>query len=110
MAGYEPHLQLVVSSGPFTGNEQRSLTEVVADQDFVANFDRANYVTKRLRTDAEGFCTFPALIPGATYRFLTYIERGNWEEFDFSVKPLETLQLPDVKLSQELLDDLASRK
>jgi hypothetical protein len=93
---FEPLLHLVVTPGPSYGNEKRMKTELVADEDFVANFDRENYNQDGPVTDREGYCTFPALIPGATYRIPIFHRPGEWEEIDFSVRPLETLQLPDI--------------
>ena len=68
---------------------------VAADTDFNSNVDRINY---RLpgdglrKKDADGYYTFPALIPGATYRLFTR-EAGDWDYKDFTVKSGETLDL-----------------
>jgi hypothetical protein len=43
-----------------------------ADSDFLVNFDRVNYRGAGLTADAEGRCTMPVLIPGATYFFAGY--------------------------------------
>lgn len=64
---------------------------VAADSDFNANVDRVNYREPLIADDA-GFYTFPALIPGATYRLFTH-ESGRWSYKDFSVQPGETLDL-----------------
>ncbi len=84
LAKYEPDLQIVVTPGPsaMVIQEQsrnfllpRNNTELQSNQDFVSNFDREHYWkwgSQRTRqapvTDEQGRCTFPALIPGATYR------------------------------------------
>jgi RNA polymerase sigma factor (sigma-70 family) len=65
------------------------------DQIDVAAIDRLHY-QKGLRTDAEGRCTFPCLIPGATYR-----SRSNHGGRDFIVEPGENRQLPDITIRQE---------
>jgi hypothetical protein len=70
-------------------------TELTSDQDFVSNFDREHYWNKPL-TDEQGRCTFPALIPGATYRLFAYDKSGNLFDKDFSVKSGETLDLGDI--------------
>ncbi len=94
-AKHDTQLQIVVSPGPFSGDEKRNKKEVSSDQDFVANFDRQHYWRQPL-TDAQGRCTFPALIPGATYRIPIFNKLGDWDEKDFTVKPGETLHLPDI--------------
>ncbi len=67
-----------------------------ADSDFAANVDRLHY-GPGLITDGEGRCTFPALIPGATYRVLNY----NLESVkDFSAKSGETLKLGDIVIAR----------
>jgi RNA polymerase sigma factor (sigma-70 family) len=66
---------------------------VRADEDFVGNLDRLNY-PEFLQTDAEGRCSFPALIPGATYTIL-----NNEQNRDFTVEPGKTLQLGDVVIA-----------
>ena len=92
---YRPGLQILVSPGPFRGDRKRNKKEVSSDQDFVANFDREHYWDEPV-TDEEGRCTFPALIPGATYRIDLMNKLGDWDERDFSVKSGETLRLPDI--------------
>jgi beta-lactamase regulating signal transducer with metallopeptidase domain len=93
-------LSIVVSPGPFLGDEKRNKKEVSSDQDFVANFDRQHYWHEPT-TDAKGRCTFPALIPGATYRIPIFNKLADWDEKDFTVKPGETLQLPDIAVKHE---------
>jgi beta-lactamase regulating signal transducer with metallopeptidase domain/protocatechuate 3,4-dioxygenase beta subunit len=92
---YEPNFQIVVTPGPFK-DDKRGEKELAADEDFVCNFDRLNYWDPRCVTDAQGRCTFPSLIPGATYRILLYRDSGDWGEKDFTVKPGETLDLGDI--------------
>ena len=88
-------MQVLVSPGPFRGDEKRNRKEVSSDQDFVANFDREHYWNGPV-TDEEGRCTFPSLIPGATYRIDLMNKLGDWDEKDFSVKSGETRQLSDI--------------
>jgi hypothetical protein len=69
--------------------------ELSADQDFAANVDRLNHGS--VFADAQGRCTFPALIPGATYRVLGY----NLNSIrDFTVRPGEDLQLGDIVVTR----------
>jgi beta-lactamase regulating signal transducer with metallopeptidase domain len=94
-ADYQTSLQILVSPGPFKGDDKRSKKEISSDQDYVANFDRDHY-WHQPKTDADGRCVFPALIPGATYRLPIFNKLGDWDEKDFTVKSGETLQLPDI--------------
>ena len=94
-AKHEVDLSILVSPGPFLADNKRNKKEVSSDQDFVANFDRQHYWNPR-KTDADGRCTLPDLIPGATYRIPIFNKLGDWDEKDFTVKPGETLQLPDI--------------
>jgi beta-lactamase regulating signal transducer with metallopeptidase domain/protocatechuate 3,4-dioxygenase beta subunit len=96
---YRPLFKILVSPGPFMDDRKRR-KEISSDEDFVANFDREHYWGGPL-TDAEGRCTFPALIPGAIYRLSIFNKIQNWDEKDFSVKPGETLQLPDITVRKE---------
>jgi hypothetical protein len=67
--------------------------ELAADEDFVANVDRANHGPP---SDDEGRLKLPALIPGATYR-VSGIRAGKWQVIkEFQVKPNETLDLGDL--------------
>ncbi|OHB70932.1 MAG: hypothetical protein A2V70_19560 [Planctomycetes bacterium RBG_13_63_9] len=83
-----PSLSIVITPGPsyFQSNTARKQGLLSADEDFVANFDRQHYWGSR-KTDQDGRCTLPALIPGAKYRL-----SGQ----DFTVKPGETHPLPDI--------------
>jgi hypothetical protein len=94
-AEYNPSLKIVVSPGPFEADDKRNKKEVSSDEDFVANFDREHYWHQR-KAGADGRCTFPALIPGATYRLPIFNKLGDWDEKDFTVKSGETLELPDI--------------
>ncbi|APZ95359.1 M56 family metallopeptidase [Fuerstiella marisgermanici] len=70
-------LQFVARSGPsrFDVPAMRR-GELVADEDFAANVDRLNHGD--LKTDKNGEIVYPALIPGATYRFNSRID-GKWQ-------------------------------
>ena len=94
---YRPGLSFVVTPGVCPYGMVKSRKEITADQTLIANIDRKHYWDGPL-TDEEGRCTFPALIPGATYRFDIFHESNDWDVKDFTVKSGETLQLPDLKL------------
>jgi RNA polymerase sigma factor (sigma-70 family) len=68
---------------------------LLADEDLVANLDRLNY-WDGLRTDEQGRCIFPALIPGATYRFSWAGKDGKVVRKEFTVKAGQTLELGDI--------------
>jgi protocatechuate 3,4-dioxygenase beta subunit len=68
--------------------------ELIADQVSLLTLDQHNYGGK-VRTDAEGRVTFPALIPGATYR-VTHFEKPNMTEREFTVAPGKTTDLGEV--------------
>jgi beta-lactamase regulating signal transducer with metallopeptidase domain len=95
---YRPDLQFVATPGESLRRLGNNHKAVCADQTYNANIDRKNYWDGPL-TDNEGRCTFPALIPGATYRFDIYHEPNDLDVKDFTVKSGETLQLPDLKLN-----------
>jgi hypothetical protein len=73
----------------------------IADEDSIANFDRKHYWPPGPVADQDGRCTFPCLIPGVIYRL--YDDRGhtiNDVAKNFSVKPGERLQLPDIVMER----------
>jgi hypothetical protein len=94
---FQPPLHIVVTPGPGPWDYERWSKELASDEDFVANFDRENHSPLPM-TDRRGFCTFPALIPGATYRLPIQRASGERGELDFTVQSGQTLQLPDITL------------
>jgi protocatechuate 3,4-dioxygenase beta subunit len=72
ITAHRPLLEIVVTPGSARLDlAALRLGILAADAAYVANLDRANY-WDRLRTDDDGRATFPALIPGANYRIITY--------------------------------------
>jgi len=67
--------------------------DVEADSDFVANVDRINYSGGGTAVDEEGRCTYPVLIPGATYQLLDSDLKAAKE---LTVKPGEALKMDVV--------------
>lgn len=103
---HNPGLQIVVTPGPswFYVQEQshkdKSIeNKLTSDQDFVANFDRLHYWNGPV-TDEQGRCTFPALIPGATYRIFVLDKSKNRMDKDFTVASGETLDLGDIVVKE----------
>jgi beta-lactamase regulating signal transducer with metallopeptidase domain/protocatechuate 3,4-dioxygenase beta subunit len=104
LSNLQPSLKLVMTPGP--GGFRRILDlkddRLWADEDSVANFDRLNYWWPGPRTNQQGRCTFPALIPGANYRLDVFDKAASkWVTKDFSVASGETLQLPEMVINQQ---------
>ncbi len=88
VSGLRPLVTMLVSPG-VDPNDIKAIMrgEMAADSDFLANIDRANY-RNTIASDADGRITFPALIPGATYRI------GRAKEF--TVRDSQTIELGDI--------------
>jgi hypothetical protein len=99
LVNFQPGLKIIMTPGLGTFRPPRpgESREWLADEDFVGNFDRLNYWWPGPRTDQQGRCTFPALIPGANYRLDVFDKAASkWVTKDFSVASGETLQLPEM--------------
>jgi RNA polymerase sigma factor (sigma-70 family) len=100
LAGFSPAPDIIITPGraaprPYSLDEDAGRNELLADEASVTNLDRYNY-WNGIKTDAKGRVTFPALIPGATYRFSQW-EKDRWvPNKGFTVKSGETLDLGDV--------------
>ena len=74
--------------------------KVAADEVFNTNIDRVNYGKNGPKLDDELRITYPALIPGATYRVHSTFELdGSYKEF--VAKSGETLELGELKFGDE---------
>ena len=72
--------------------------ELRADAESLVNLDRHNYWDK-IKTDAKGRITFPALIPGATYR-ISRFENDYWVPHkEFKAESGKTVDLGDVTIT-----------
>ena len=80
--------------------DARSAGKLAADEDFNMTFDRVNYESfdKKVSPslDDELSITYPALIPGATYRIPTTFDQS-WGYKEFVAKSGETLDLGEIK-------------
>ena len=94
-----PSLKIVATPGAMRYSDATQAGELAADEDFVANFDRVNYWNGPV-TDAEGRAELPALIPGATYRFLGNI-KGKLTYKDFTVEAGQTIDLGEIVLDRK---------
>jgi protocatechuate 3,4-dioxygenase beta subunit len=96
IANAQPMIEFVAAPGAGRYEMLLNRAALTADADFMANVDRTNY-SRGPKTDAEGRITFPALIPGATYR----VVETNGQAMSaktFSVKENETVHLGTLKL------------
>ncbi len=97
-AGYNPSLYIVVTPGEHERDLAAArLGKLAADADFVSNVDRTNYHPWP-QADDQGRVTFPALIPGATYRIDAYKNGDPLVLKQFSVQPGEHVELGDLSL------------
>ncbi|HEV3258657.1 MAG TPA: sigma-70 family RNA polymerase sigma factor [Gemmataceae bacterium] len=99
LRNYRPVLDIMITPGAHPFHRIAGDNELLyADQEYVGNLDRVNYWDGP-RTDAEGRCTMPALIPGATYLLGTY-EKDGWILKEFTVQAGKTRDLGDVVIKQ----------
>jgi RNA polymerase sigma factor (sigma-70 family) len=91
-------LELVVTPGPSRYDLKRLYDkgELGADSEYVGNIDHVNYGRNGPQTDAEGRITFPALVPGATYRIVEVGDREDMIKCEFKAESGKTTKLPDV--------------
>ena len=98
-AGIEPTIEMVVTAGaPSYAPDALLRDELLDDADSVGHIDATNY-WPRPKTDDQGRITFPALIPGGTYRLLTAREGKLALAKEFTVKPRETMELGEIVFS-----------
>jgi hypothetical protein len=89
-------LYLVATPGAFRSDGKAyEKGEFTADEEAVTNIDRLNHWEGGM-TDAEGRLTFPALIPGATYRIAEVDDRGSPAKHEFKAESGKDVKLPDV--------------
>jgi hypothetical protein len=96
-------ISLVVSPGAVSPRESRNNGTLLADQEILSSFDPINYPARQT-SDAKGRITFPALIPGATYRIIDRTTAQNPTgpklRKEFTAKPGETLDLGDIVIEK----------
>jgi beta-lactamase regulating signal transducer with metallopeptidase domain len=98
-----PLASLVVTPGPSSRRGQATDGPLFAEEAGVVPLDPVNY-GHDFQSDAQGRLTFPALIPGATYRIkdLTPAFGGGDPAIrkEFTVKPGETIDLGDIVIAR----------
>jgi protocatechuate 3,4-dioxygenase beta subunit len=100
LADFRPALTMVVTPGANAvdaGAARRG--ELAADEDNVANIDQRNHWSGP-QTDAQGRVTFGALIPGATYRILGYMENSIVVAREFTAEAQQTIELGEIVLQR----------
>ncbi len=106
IAGYsdERLMSMIITPGPDRPSfDPAEAKRLVAEADLVVSIDPINYA-KAPVSDAQGRITFPALIPGASYRITDRTavlgQSGTQVRKDFTVKPGETLDLGDIVIEK----------
>ena len=95
---------MVVTPGPPFSSAKDQAGLLAADEDNLTSVDPVNYENEPV-SDPDGRITFPALIPGATYRFIDYTtvvrgQTGPELRKEFTVKPGETVDLGDIRIEK----------
>jgi hypothetical protein len=100
VAGSRRSLHIVITPGT-NKYDFRAMDggKFAADSDFVSNIDRLNYWNLP-PTDSDGRITFPALIPGATYRIDGYEKGMITIGKEFHVDAKETLDLGEIDIKE----------
>jgi RNA polymerase sigma factor (sigma-70 family) len=99
VADYAASPDLVITPGAAGRVIVPGKAELLADSTSLTNFDRHNY-WHRLKTDAKGRITFPALIPGATYRIERW-EKDTWVPHkEFTAESGKAVDLGDVTINK----------
>ena len=94
--GKQYGLHMVVTPGkPKYDFRASQRGETLADEDFAGNIDRVNY-RPSLETDKDGEIKFPALIPGARYRFVRFFDGKPDPAVDFVAKSGETYDIGEI--------------
>jgi protocatechuate 3,4-dioxygenase beta subunit len=97
LAAYSASPAIVVTPGAYNlyGSTEEMKGELLADSQLLVNLDSHNY-WDRVKTDDKGCVTFPALIPGATYR-LPRFEKDHWVPHkEFTAESGKTIDLGDI--------------
>jgi RNA polymerase sigma factor (sigma-70 family) len=97
VTNYRAAPDIVITPGPWDDYDATvAKGKLLADSGSLVNLDRHNYWEDRVKTDVRGRITFPALIPGATYRVSRW-EKNNWlPHKEFTVESGKTLDLGDI--------------
>jgi len=104
VANYTPMPEFVMGAGVdhlgMAGSMIKKIGVPATEVDYVSNVDKTNWQPWP-STDKTGQVTFPALIPGATYRVRPDINLDFLSARLFSVQPGQTLDLGEFVLEKE---------
>ena len=98
-------IRLVITPGPeHLSRDPEDKKQLAGEADMLMRIDPINYFKLPI-SDAHGRISFPALIPGATYRISDFstLDNGNGPihlRREFTVKPGETLELGDIVIEK----------
>jgi beta-lactamase regulating signal transducer with metallopeptidase domain/protocatechuate 3,4-dioxygenase beta subunit len=96
-------MSMIVAPGAVVRRNPPNDGPLFATESFMTELDPVNYATD-FQSDAQGRVTFPALIPGATYRLVdrSAFYAGGEQEIrkEFIVKPGEALELGDILIAK----------
>jgi len=97
VVGYQPELIIVLTPGAshLVAPAASEAREFLADEEINNNFDRLHY-WDGIRTDKDGRCVLPALIPGAAYRLFFESPSGKNAVLDFTAESGKAIKLRDV--------------
>lgn len=93
-------LKLVVTPGKSQYDFQAAQRgEKLADEELLANIDRFNYrLTSSYTTNKKGEMTFHALIPGAPYRNVIFVDGHSKITHEFTIQPGELYEMGDIEV------------
>lgn len=98
-SGLQLGLNMVVTPGKSKYDLQAfQRGELVADEDFVSNIDHVNYGPSTTTTNEKGEMTFPALIPGARYRFVSVVDGAPQINNEFVAESGESHDMGDIEV------------
>ncbi len=105
LAGYRDRnlVWMVVTPGPYGGSRKEEDKNLLwADQDDLSRIDPIHYA-EGTTSDAEGRVTFPALIPGATYRVYDttqFVDGARPLRKEFVARSGAVLEIGDIEISK----------
>jgi hypothetical protein len=101
VAKKEPNIELVVTPGRLRySNDKMDADKLAADEDFMANVDRANHMPPE-KSQEDGRLTVSALIPGASYHLISYAKQKFVLAKEFKAVANETIDLGAITVERQ---------